>query len=146
MAPHTTSSEHNNQTQIAADDIAAAPSRRDINSIICRKQKKFYNNNNNNNNNNNTERSTTESRRVRKSPSPHPQDPGDTSRTQGRQKQAHTEEGRRTPNSHTPRDPRAAMPPGCTSLKVIQENVQWSPKRPPPKTWKQIKHQRKNPH
>jgi hypothetical protein len=103
MVPQTMTSEHTNQTQMTADDIVAAvPSGRETTSNICRKRKKF--------NNNNTERSTTEFRRIRQSPSPHPQDPGDTSRTQGRQKRAHTEERWRTPDSDAPRDPWAASP------------------------------------
>jgi hypothetical protein len=105
MAPQTTTSEHTNQTQMTADDIVAAvPSGRETTSNICRKWKNF-------NNNNNTEWSTMEFRRVRQSPSPHPQDPGDTSRAQGRQKRAHAEERWRTPDSDAPRDPRAAASP-----------------------------------
>ena len=103
-APQTTKFEHTNQTQMTADNIVAAvPSGREITSNICRKRKKF-------NNNNNTERSTTEFRRVRQSSSPHPHDPRDTSRGQGRQKRAHTEERWRTPDSDAPRDPWAASP------------------------------------
>jgi hypothetical protein len=116
-APHTMSSEHTNQTQIAADNNAAAPSGRETNSNLCRKRKNF-------NNNNNTERSTTEFRRVRQPPSPPPQDLVDTSRTQGQ---------KRRPDLEASRAPRAALPQASDSRKrPMDEEADQTPEEESP--------------
>jgi hypothetical protein len=139
-ATQTTTSEHTNQTQMTADDIVAAvPSGQETTSNICRKQKKITT-------------TTTQNGQLRSfdalgNPHLHIHKIRGTRAEHKEERNGHIQRRDGAPPTRTLQGIHGQHPPGLhLPQQGTQENIQWSFKRPPPETRKQIQHQRRNPH